>query len=241
MARHLLRVAWDERRLGPPPGPDAGWPYDVPAVAQLLRDGWEPADGATVLVGENGSGKSTLVEAVAAAYPRWGASSPDSALIGTRPSPEDSPLARGLRCEVDRMASPGGFFLRAELMHAFLGRVDPQFFGGRPLNERSHGESFLAFLDRAAETPGLYLLDEPESALSFSSCLALLGLLGDLVAGGAQVVLATHSPVLAALPGAQLLEVGDWGVRGTTWEELQLVRDWRSFLGGPERWLRHLA
>lgn len=143
----------------------------MPAVAQLLREGWEVADGATVLVGENGSGKSTLVEAVAAAYPRWGAavdpaSCAATASTGTRPSGEDSPLGWGLRCELDPLASPGGFFFRAELMHAFLAAMDSDEallagFGGRSLQRRSHGEGFLAYLDRAAETTGLYLLGHP--------------------------------------------------------------------------------
>ena len=85
------------------------------------------------------------------------------------------------------------------------------------------------------------MLDEPESALSFSGCLSLLAILKDrLDEGGSQVILSTHSPLLAALPGATIYEVGEWGLRETAWEDLALVRSWRSFLDAPERFLRHL-
>jgi predicted ATPase len=84
---------------------------------------------------------------------------------------------------------------------------------GQRLQERSHGESFLAVLRHRFADVGVYFLDEPEAALSFRSCLGLLALLAQLREEGSQVVVATHSPVLAALPGATLLEVGDWGLR----------------------------
>jgi predicted ATPase len=107
-------------------------------------------------------------------------------------------------------------------------------------HEMSHGESFLALLGARTSRRGLYLLDEPESALSFTGCLALLGHLKDLVADGSQVVLSTHSPLLAALPGARVWEVGDWGLRERPWDELDLVLSWQGFLSAPERYLRHL-
>lgn len=89
--------------------------------------------------------------------------------------------------------------------------------------------------------PGLWVLDEPESALSFAGCLSLLSVLKRLLAeGGSQVILSTHSPLLAALPGAQILEVGPWGLRRREWVELELVSSWKAFLDGPERFLRHL-
>ena len=87
---------------------------------------------------------------------------------------------------------------------------------------------------------GTYLLDEPDAALSFGGSLALVTVLLDLVASGAQVVVATHSPVVAALPGARLVEVGDWGMRPAQWDELELTVDWRQFLTDPAAYLRHL-
>jgi predicted ATPase len=104
----------------------------------------------------------------------------------------------------------------------------------------SHGESFLEVLRTRFDSPGFYCLDEPEAALSFSSTLALIGTLHDLVRDGGQVLCATHSPVLAAMPGATILEVGEWGLREAAWEELELVQHWRRYLEEPQRYLRHV-
>ena len=135
-----------------------------------------------------------------------------------------------------------GFFLRAETMHSWYtfledhpgGRADPRF------HEMSHGESFLALLDSRFDSKGFYCLDGPEAALSFSSTLALMSVLDRLTREGSQILCATHSPVLAALPGAKILEVGEWGMRESTWEELELVQHWIAYHGAPQRYLRHL-
>ena len=108
-------------------------------------------------------------------------------------------------------------------------------------HDMSHGESFLELAVDRFRGRGLWVLDEPESALSFAGCLSLLAVLKDLLAeGSSQVIMSTHSPVLAALPGAQILEVGPWGLRQQEWSDLDLVSNWRSFLDSPERYLRHL-
>jgi predicted ATPase len=219
---------------------DAGrWPVTVPAVASLLDDGMELGPGVTLLVGENGSGKSTLVEAVAMAF---GLSSEGGTRHGHHATNEtESPLHRWIRLERSAGASRWGFFLRAETMHGWYtfmeqhaGRDDPDF------HRMSHGESFLAVLRSRFDSPGLYCLDEPEAALSFSAQIALVGVLHDLAARGAQVLCATHSPLLAALPGATILEVGPWGLRRTSYDELELVGHWRRYLDEPMRYLRHV-
>jgi predicted ATPase len=242
--RHLRGYDWRPR----PPGLDTGrWPYTIPAVAQVVAEGGlDVGPGVTFLVGENGSGKSTLVEALAHAYPRRGLDNPFVNLVGDRGSTEDSPLWRHLAPRLHPMASPAGFFLRAETMHAVLGRIDADpaqrsAWGGERVQERSHGESFLAILRHRFADVGVYFLDEPEAALSFRSCLGLLALLDLMAREGSQVVCATHSPLLVALPGATLLEVGAWGIRAAAYDDLDLVRSWREFLGAPERWLRHLV
>ena len=115
--------------------------------------------------------------------------------------------------------------------------------GGRDpaYHEMSHGESFLEVLATRFDTPGLYLLDEPESALSFTGCLALVGRLHQLLTHAqTQVVVATHSPIVAALPGATILEAGPWGLRLATWTDLELVDHWRRFLDDPQTYLRHV-
>jgi predicted ATPase len=241
--RHLERVIWAPREQV---DLDA-WPYHIPAVRQLIEEGgWEVPAGVTILVGENGSGKSTLVEAFAACYPRRGAETAGMvAVTGPRPSEEDSPLRWHLRASTHRLAAPGGFFLRAETMHAYLSQIDAhpgdiRAWGGERLQHRSHGESFLAILRQRFSDRGVYFLDEPESALSFQSSLALLVVLDALRQEGSQVIMATHSPLLAALPGAVTIELGEWGMRHTPWEELDLVRSWRDFMAAPARYMHHL-
>ncbi|MDO5499131.1 MAG: AAA family ATPase [Propionibacteriaceae bacterium] len=211
-------------------------------MRQLLSDGLDLGQ-ATILVGENGTGKSTLVEALAEAYgfnPEGGST---GAMHTTRRSesglPDAVTLVRGAG------AAKGGYFLRAETMHGFYTYLEDVGMGG--FHEQSHGESFLDLIEsrafkRTGEAwPGLYLFDEVESALSFQSSLRVLALLRELLANErVQVVLATHSPILAALPGATILELTADGFRETAWEDLDLVVNERYFLSDPRRFLRHL-
>jgi predicted ATPase len=215
------------------------WPSSIPAVAQVLRDGLDLPAGVTLLVGENGSGKSTLVEAVAMAFGLAAEGGTKNLQQGTRPT--ESPLHRWITLERAVGAPKWGFFLRAETMHGYFTRHESYRQEHEPrFHEMSHGESFLEVLRTRFGSPGLYCLDEPEAALSFSAQIALVGTLHDLAAGGAQVLCATHSPVLAALPGARILEVGDWGIRETAWEDLELVAHWRRYLAAPMQYLRHI-
>jgi predicted ATPase len=242
----LDRVNVDPARLADPVLVPDPWFVEVAAIAQLCRDGVELDPRVTVVVGENGSGKSTFVEAVArrwadrltAQVKHW---SPESKV-------EDAALHRALVLSGERPMPQGGCFLRAESMHALFGDIDSgagahagatTAFGGA-LNVRSHGESFLAYLESRLTERGLFVLDEPEAVLSFTSCLRLLSIIGAVVEGGSQVVLATHSPVLAAFPGATILEFGPHGIRRAEWAELELVDHWRAFLDRPELYLRHL-
>jgi predicted ATPase len=216
----------------------SAWPFTMPAVRQLVDDGFDVGD-VTVLVGENGSGKSTLVEAIAMAYGFAPEGGSNQARHTTRSSESD--LYRALRIRRGIGASQWGFFLRAETMHGFSSYLEANPGGRDPVfHEMSHGESFLAVLGSRFNSPGFYVLDEPESALSFSGCLALVGAIHDLVAQGAQALIATHSPVVASVPGARILEVGEWGLRETAWEDLDLVQNWRLFLDAPQRYLRHV-
>ncbi|PZE86586.1 AAA family ATPase [Curtobacterium sp. MCBD17_032] len=221
--------------------PRDAWPATLPPVRQLLDDGLELGP-VTVLVGENGVGKSTLVEAIALAF----GMSPEGGSTGSGHStrPSESSLSEHIRVVRDFGAARSGFFLRAETMHGLFTYLE-QHPGARPetpYHERSHGESFLEFVIDRARWPGLWLLDEPESALSFSGCLTLIALLQSIVEDGVgQVVLSTHSPVLAAFPDATVLEVGEWGIRRSDWADLELVRNQRAFLQDPGRYLRHLA
>ncbi|WP_309222059.1 AAA family ATPase [Aeromicrobium sp. S22] len=229
----VVRVSRDPHATYDP----AAWPHTVPAVAQLMSEGLDLPPGVTFLVGENGSGKSTLVEAIAIAYglsPEGGSS---HGLHQTRPT--ESSLHRDLLVQRGIGTRRWGFFLRAETMHGWYTYMDEHGGGDADYHAMSHGESFLEVLTRKFDSPSFYCLDEPEAALSFSSTLALIGVLHDVVQEGGQVLCATHSPVLAAMPGAHILEVGSWGLRPTSWDELDLVRHWKAYLDAPMRYLRH--
>lgn len=225
------------RRVVPDEQPDRDrWPATIPAVGQLLDEGLDLPAGVTLLVGENGTGKSTIVEAVAMAFGLSPEGGSPHARHSTRESESD--LWRWIRLERAAGAPRWGFFLRAETMHGLYTYLEG--VGGPPLHELSHGESFLEVLRTRFASPGLYCLDEPEAALSFSAQIALVGTLHELAQNGAQVLCATHSPLLAALPGATLLEVGPWGIRRSTYDDLELVAHWKSYLVEPMRYLRHV-
>lgn len=228
--------------------PEAGWPFDVPAVAQVVRDGLVFSAPVTFLVGENGSGKSTLVEALAESFGldarggragrKYGNDRPVD-VLGRCLQPELS--AAGARMHAGGRQRRRGYFLRAETAFGLHEAVTglPGYWA-QDVTAMSHGEGFLTVLDKMFDGPGLYLLDEPEAALSFAACLRLVALFDRLVRQGGQVVCATHSPLLTALPGAQILELGGHGIREAAWRELELVDHWRRYLDSPDAYLRHL-
>ncbi|WP_432560986.1 AAA family ATPase [Kineococcus sp. SYSU DK003] len=227
--------------------PDA-WPDRVPAVRQLLTDGFAFPRGVTFLVGENGAGKSTLVEAIAGvlgAHVEGGTThhhaGPER---GTRS--DRSTLPERLRVVRGAGGLKDAFFLRAETMHRFYDYLEESDRDSRirvdhGYHRRSHGEGFLDLLEsRYVRDAGVVLLDEPESALSFDNCLVLAGALAAMARGGKQVLCATHSPIVTAVPGARILQVDENGLTPVGWEDLRIVRNWRFFLDAPERFLRRV-
>ena len=238
--RHPVRRV--EARAGHDLSPRA-YPASIPAVAQVLADGLDLGPGVTFLVGENGSGKSTIVEAVATSFglsPEGGSTHSQHSTRSTESSLGDAlQLVRGAG------STKWGFFLRAETMHGWYSYMeDNPKPPGAPqdvrFHEMSHGESFLAVLESRFTGAGFFCLDEPEAALSFSSTLGLVAALQRVVARKGQVLCATHSPVLAAMPGARILEAGPWGLREAAWADLDLVDHWRRYLAEPWAYLRHL-
>ncbi|WP_020667446.1 hypothetical protein [Amycolatopsis nigrescens] len=224
-------------------GDESAWPLSVPAIRDLAENGLPITSDLVVLVGANGSGKSTLLEGIAEAYGldvRGG--------HGGRHyvSPLDkSPLGAALRLHrttrgrklTGRKAT--GFFLRAETaygMLAYMTGKEVVGYGDRLSWEVSHGESYLQAITGRFSGPGLYLLDEAEGPLSFQSTLLLLYHLRELVAThNAQVIYSTHSPLVAALPGAQILEMSEDGIHEQEWSDLDAVRLWQTFLRHPQR------
>lgn len=218
-------------------GPREGWPYSIPAVVHLLRDGLE-LDDLTVLVGENGTGKSTIVEAVAMAY---GLGAEGGSVNGRDVTwASESPLHESLRLVRGGAASKWGYFLRAETMHGLFTYLQDTL--SQDFHRFSHGESFLKMINSERFAgDGFFVMDEPEAGLSFTAQLALVSTLSDMVAEGrTQVLIATHSPVLTTLPGARILELDEEGLHEREWDELEVVDHYRRFLDAPERYLRHL-
>jgi len=221
------------------------WPWTVPVLRTLERLELHP--GVTFLVGENGTGKSTLVEgiAVAAGFPAEGG----SLGFGAHTREEVAALADGLRLERGYRRPRTGFFLRAESFFNVATEIDRLedeeaglllSYGGVSLHERSHGEGFLALALHRFGPDGLYVLDEPEAALSPQSSLALLRRMHDLVDAGSQFVIATHSPILMGYPDAWIYELSDRGAERIEYEATDHVRLTRSFLADRERFLRQL-
>jgi predicted ATPase len=226
-----------EADLGAEIDRDAWWAR-IPAIAAVLEHGLNIPAGVTFLVGENGSGKSTLVEGLAAVHGLNPEGGSRNARHSTRVT--ESPLGSALRL----IRTPGrmvnSYFLRAETTHGLYTYLEGLSGPDNDLHERSHGEGFLELLDRKFRGYGFYLMDEPEAPLSFASTLGLLARLDALRGQGAQVVVATHSPVLTALPGATILELGAHGIRRVKWDELEIVGHWRRFLERPDGYLRPL-
>ena len=203
----------------------------------------------TILVGENGTGKSTLLEAVAVACgfnPEGGSRNFNFSTNATH-----SELHKCLR--VVRRAYPkDGYFLRAESLYNVATNIEeldrqPAFspplvesYGGRSLHHQSHGESFLALVQNRLGGNGLYLFDEPEAALSPMRQLTLLSEIDRLVKSGSQLLIATHSPILMAYPGACILELSEKGIRRVEYRETEHYRVTREFLENPERMVHYL-
>ncbi|MEU4238111.1 AAA family ATPase [Actinoplanes sp. NPDC026619] len=215
------------------------WWAKIPAVAAVLEHGLNLPAGVTFLVGENGSGKSTLVEALAGVHGLNPEGGSRGAMHSTRVT--ESPLADVLRVIRTPGKQVNSYFLRAETMHGLYTYLeDLPCSPDRDLHDRSHGEGFLTMLERKFRGYGFYLMDEPEAPLSFTSTLRLVAHLDTLRLAGAQVLVATHSPLLTALPGATILELGEHGIRRTGWEDLELTNRWKLFLTAPESFLRHV-
>lgn len=227
---HSLAEQWDAER----------YPFNAPALAEGIDLTLRAR--VTFLVGENGSGKSTLLEALAECCgfnPEGGNRDHVRATFAER-----SELAQALKLTWFPKVTQG-FFMRAESFYNFATYLDGtgtsySAYGGESLHHQSHGESFLALFENRFEQ-GLYLLDEPEAALSPQRQLAFLRILRDLERSGhAQFIIATHSPILLAYPGAALINFDQPGMREIAYEDTEHYRISRDFLNAPGRFFRHL-
>jgi predicted ATPase len=223
------------------------YPFCLPAVRNLTELALHPA--VTFLVGENGSGKSTLLEAIAVAWGFNPEGGTRNFAFATRRSHSD--LHRYLRLVRGVHRPRDGFFLRAESFFNVATEIErldesgrgPRIidsYGGRSLHEQSHGESFMALVMKRFGGAGLYLLDEPEAALSPTRQLALLARIHDLVQTRSQFVIATHSPLLLAYPGARIFALEPDGIEHVQYEQTEHYVVTRRFLQDHHSMLREL-
>ena len=234
---YLLALRRDPSRWG------EGFPFDVPAVAAVERLDLDTP--VTLLAGDNGSGKSTLVEAIAEAM-GFDAQGGELERSGELPAVPRAALGGALEPALSSHKPRKGYFLRAESFFNIASVVDGggifapdlSLYGDVPLHEQSHGQSFLALAANRFGGDSLYVLDEPEAALSVTSALALLAVMVRAARAGAQFVVATHSPILLACPRARIYELDEGGIEPCAYDELEAVRLTRGFLDAPDRFIR---
>lgn len=224
--------------------------YNLPAVRYLLEKGKLELDSdVTFLVGENGTGKSTLLEGIAVAFgfnPEGGTKNFSFSTNSTH-----SELYKHLT--VIRSKYPrDGFFLRAESFYNVATNIDEldsvaasapsviSSYGGVSLHRQSHGESFLSLVQNRFGGNGLYILDEPEAALSPARLFTLMAEMDRLVRSESQLIVATHSPILMAFPGACIYQLTDSGIERVGYEETEHYQLTRRFLENPEKMLKYL-
>lgn len=202
----------------------------------------------TFFVGENGSGKSTLLEALAIAIglnPEGGSKNFNFATKETHSELGSLlEIARGPAREDD------GFFLRAESFYNLATEVDNlessgfesfyDSYGGKSLHMQSHGESFRSLVLNRFRGKGIYLLDEPEAALSPTSIMSLLCIIHELEKDDSQFFIATHSPILLAFPDAEIFEFNENGLEKKTYKETESYNITKTFLDNPEKMLNLL-
>jgi predicted ATPase len=224
------------------------YPFCIPAVRELHSLEFHP--DVTFIVGENGCGKSTLLEAIAVA---WGFN-PEGGTINFRFSTRvsHSELHNHLRLVKSVRRPKDGFFLRAESFFNVatdIERMDAEpssspplisSYGGRSLHEQSHGESFLALLLHRFGGNGVYILDEPEAALSPTRQLAVLRRIHQLVEENSQFIIATHSPILMAYPRARIFLVDGTGFTEARYEDTEHYAVTKEFLNNRARMLEEL-
>ena len=223
---------------------------DIPAI-QFLAAGntIEFTKNVTFLVGENGMGKSTLTEAIAVAYGFNAEGGSKNFSFSTKQSHSD--LWKYLSLTKKGFAKDG-FFLRAASFYNVATNIEEMdelaaaaptlisSYGGISLHNQSHGESFMSLVQNRFGGKGLYILDEPEAALSPMRLLQLLREIDRLVKADSQLIIATHSPILMAYPGAEVLELSPEGIQKTTYQQTEHFTCSKTFFDDPERTMFYL-
>ena len=219
------------------------YPFCLSAIRQLYSLKFHPK--VTFIVGENGTGKSTILEAIATAYgfnPEGGTKNFNFSSMDTH-----SELHNYLRMVKGTSKPKDGFFLRAESFYNVATCIDEldqggggrkiiDSYGGRSLHEQSHGESFLALLINKFRGKGMYILDEPEAALSPTRQMTIVSRIHELVEQGSQFIIATHSPIIMAYPNAVIYEIKE-EFKIVKYEETEHYQVMSDFLNNTEKML----
>lgn len=218
------------------------YPFNIPAVREIGSIEFHPQ--VTFFVGENGAGKSTVLEALAVALGFSAEGGTRNTRFSTTASAA-SPLHESLRLARGVPAPRDAFFLRAESFFNLASYMDEvggtdEGYGVASLHGRSHGEVFMAVLLNKLRGQGLYLLDEPEAALSPNRQLAALRVIHDLAEAGSQFIIATHSPILLAYPNARILVFDGSGITEMAYEDTEHYAVTRDFLNHHPRRLAQL-
>jgi predicted ATPase len=235
-AKHyLLSVGIDREKV---PSFDA-YPYCLPVCRNLKSIAFNPA--VTFIIGENGTGKSTLLEAIAVASGFNAEGGSRNFGFSTRATHsclhEVLTIRRGLTLPKD------GYFLRAESFYNVATEIEKlgvSGYGAKSLHEQSHGESFMTLVMERFRGHGLYLLDEPEAALSPTRQLALLSRIHQLVADGSQFIICTHSPILMAYPQATIYSLEDQSLQKVAYTDTEHYAVTRQFLNNHDAMLARL-
>ncbi|MGF7080738.1 AAA family ATPase [Mucilaginibacter sp. UYCu711] len=234
---------------------DGSYLQNIPSLNHGLQ--LSLTSNVTFFVGENGSGKSTLLEGIAeqCGFSLRGGNRNHNLNTGYRFEGYESPLAKHISLIWSSRRINEGFFMRAESFFNFATYIDELIaeadirdkkrildaYGGRSPHEQSHGESFLSLFNNQFDN-GIYILDEPEAALSPARILAFMSVIHELdKSGRAQFIIATHSPMLLCYPGATIYQFDDNGMGETSYEETEHFTLTKSFLNNPGAYLRHLT
>lgn len=242
----FLREIW----LKPVPPEQDSYVFSLPVVKGLRRAGRLALEApVTFLAGENGAGKSTLLEAIALACGFNAEGGSRNFAFATTLEASHAPLYQYLGVSRGVRRPRDGYFLRAESFFNVatelekMQRDDPLAltpYGNKSFHCQSHGESFLSLALYRFGGDGLYLLDEPEAALSPQSQLTLLRIIHQLVKSGSQLIIATHSPILMAYPDARILALKGSAIVPTPYEETEHYQLTKQFLNHSQQMLCQL-
>lgn len=223
------------------------YPFNLPAIKNLDTLSFHPK--VTFIVGENGSGKSTILESIAVKFGFNAEGGTRNFNFSSRATHSD--LNQYIKVVKGTKRPQDGFFFRAESFYNFATNIDEldsemsfgppliNSYGGRSLHEQSHGESFFAVFLNKFSGKSIYILDEPEAALSPSRQMSMLTRMHELVGEGSQFIIATHSPIIMAYPNARIYQINE-GFEQVNYEDTEHYQVMHSFLNNTQKMLNIL-